>query len=250
MESLFTIEKPQSQTKPIENKLKICALSDLHGTLLSVEDIEPCELVCISGDIVPLNIQANSHKTKSWLRNKFKPWCESLPCDKVVFIAGNHDRYLQDLNFMYSVFPKDGKVTYLFHEGYTYTSKDGKEYSIFGTPYCKIFGNWAFMESNEILIKLYEDIPENLDILISHDAPFGISDIILQEDCSWYDGKTHLGNEPLSAAILKRAPKIVLHGHLHSTSREFEEWGHSKVINCSIKDEHYNPVYDPIVFEL
>ena len=47
-------------------------MSDLHGTLLSVEDIEPCELVCICGDIVPLRIQANSLKTKSWLRNEFK----------------------------------------------------------------------------------------------------------------------------------------------------------------------------------
>lgn len=65
-------------------------MSDLHGTLLPVEDIEPCELVCICGDIVPLKIQANNRKTKSWLRNKFKTWCESLPCDKVVFIAGNH----------------------------------------------------------------------------------------------------------------------------------------------------------------
>lgn len=231
--------------------MKIVAMSDLHGTLLPVNDyFEPCELVCICGDISPLNIQANHRKMRKWLREKFKPWCEALPCDKVIFIAGNHDDICKNTDFMYSVFPKDEKVTYLFHEQYTYISKSGKEYSIFGTPYCKLFGNWAFMETNDALDKLYQDIPENLDILITHDAPFGVSDIILQEDYLWYDGKTHIGNKPLSTIILKTTPKIVLHGHLHSTSREFEEWGYSKVINCSIKDEYYNPVYDPIVFEL
>lgn len=71
--------------------MKCICLSDLHGTLLPGEDyFEPCELVCLCGDIVPLNVQANSRKTRQWLINEFKPWCESLPCDKVIFIAGNH----------------------------------------------------------------------------------------------------------------------------------------------------------------
>ena len=71
--------------------MKICALSDLHGTLFSTEDyFEPCELVCICGDISPLSIQATSRKMRRWLVDEFKPWCESLPCDKVIFIAGNH----------------------------------------------------------------------------------------------------------------------------------------------------------------
>lgn len=229
--------------------MKVVAMSDLHGTLLPVEDIEPCELVCICGDIVPLRIQANSRKTKSWLRNEFKTWCESLPCDKIVFIAGNHDHYIQDLDFMYSVFPKDGKVTYLFHEGYIYKSKDGKEYSIFGTPYCKIFGNWAFMDTDERLTELYKDIPENLDILLTHDAPFGYSDVLLQEDIPW-NTHEHIGNKPLAKAILARSISWIFHGHLHSTSHRFESIGNGKIINCSIKDEKYLPVYDPIVVEI
>lgn len=228
--------------------MKIVAISDLHGTLLPIKDyFERCELICICGDISPLNIQANHKKMRKWLVNDFKPWCESLPCDKVIFIAGNHDFSFQNLDFMYTQFPKDKKVTYLFHENYVYTSRSGKEYSIFGTPYCKLFGNWAYMELTDILEKLYTDIPKNLDILLTHDAPFGVSDVLLQ--LGYYTGE-HIGNKPLSAEILRKAPKIVCHGHLHSTSREFEEWGYSKVINCSIKDECYNPIYDPITFEI
>ena len=230
--------------------MKVTTLSDCHGLLLPIEEFEPCELVCICGDISPLNIQANHKKIRKWLTKEFKPWCESLPCDKVIFIAGNHDFGFSNLDFMYSQFPKDKKVTYLFHENYVYTSRSGKEYTIFGTPYCKLFGNWAYMEMDSILENLYFAIPKNLDILITHDAPFGVSDIILQKDCPWYDGKTHIGNKPLSRAILKQSPRIVLHGHLHSTSREFEEWGNSKVVNCSIKDEKYNPVYNPLIIEI
>ena len=230
--------------------MKVTALSDCHGLLLPIKEFEPCELVCICGDISPLNIQANHKKMRKWLTKEFKPWCEPLPCDKVIFIAGNHDSALQNLDFMYTQFPKDKKVTYLFHENYVYTSKSGKEYHLFGTPYCKLFGNWAFMEMDSILENLYLAIPKNLDILITHDAPFGVSDIILQKDCPWYDGKTHIGNKPLSRVILKQSPRIVLHGHLHSTSREFEEWGNSKVVNCSIKDEKYNPVYKPLIIEI
>lgn len=153
--------------------MEIVALSDLHGTLLPANDFPSCELVCICGDISPLNIQANHRKMRKWLVNKFKPWCESLPCDKVVFIAGNHDSSLGNLDFMYTQFPKDEKVTYLFHENYIYVSKSGKEYSIFGTPYCQLFGNWAFMEMDEMLEKLFLSIPQNLDILLTHDQPYG-----------------------------------------------------------------------------
>lgn len=228
--------------------MKVLALSDIHGTLLPVEDyFEPCELVCICGDISPLNIQGNHKKMRKWMREEFKPWCESLPCDKVLFIAGNHDASCANLDFMYSQFPKGEKVTYLFHESYTYTSREGKEYHIFGTPYCQLFGNWAFMEMDSYLSELYESIPENLDLLLSHDAPFGATDVLLQE--GYYTGK-HIGNKPLAFEILKKAPKIVLHGHLHSTSREFEEFGYSKIANCSIKDERYNPVYEPLIIEI
>lgn len=227
--------------------MKIVALSDLHGTLLPVNDFSSCELVCICGDISPLNIQANHRKMRKWLVNKFKPWCESLPCDKVVFIAGNHDSALGNLDFMYTQFPKDEKVTYLFHENYIYVSKSGKEYSIFGTPYCQLFGNWAFMEMDEMLEKLYLSIPKDLDILLTHDAPFGVTDVLLQ--LGYYTGE-HIGNKPLAKIILKTAPKYVFHGHLHSTSRKFEECGYSKVVNCSIKDEKYLPIYEPIIIEI
>lgn len=223
-------------------------MSDLHGTLIPTSVFTPCEIIFICGDISPLNIQANHRKMRKWLVNEFKPWCESLPCDKVIFIAGNHDLAFGNLDFMYSVFPKDEKVTYLFHEFYTYISKSGKDYEIFGTPYCKLFGNWAFMELDEHLGKLYSDIPDSIDFLITHDQPFGYGDIIL-DYTPWNDG-SHIGNKPLALAILEKSPKYQFNGHLHSCDHDLIEIGDTKHYNVSIKNEGYDVAYAPLYLEV
>lgn len=228
--------------------MKVIALSDLHGTLLPVEDyFEPCELVCICGDIVPLNVQANSRKTRQWLLNEFKPWCESLPCVKVFFIAGNHDLHFNP-EFMYAHFSKEDKVTYLFHEDFLYTGTDGKEYLIFGTPYCKEFGNWAYMEPDSLLEELFDDIPEGCDILLTHDQPYGWGDILL-ENVVWNTGD-HIGNKPLAKAIVAKRPRFQFNGHLHSCDHNLIEIGETKHYNVSLKNEKYEPVYGPIIVEI
>lgn len=227
--------------------LSICAISDLHGYLPEIKD---CELILICGDIVPLEVQDYSRGCYEWYRRVFKPWAESLPCNKVLFIAGNHEVGMEGYEYAYKrLFPLDNKVSFLFHEEFVHTSLDGEKYKIFGTPYCKIFGNWAYMCKDEELVKKFYEIPEKLDILITHDAPFGVSDVLLQKECRWATGE-HIGNKPLADAILKKSPSIVCHGHLHSSSRDFETLGSSKVINCSIKDEFYNPIYSPLYFSM
>lgn len=223
-------------------------MSDLHGSLIPTSEFTPCEVVFICGDISPLKLQANHRKMRKWLYNEFKVWAEKLPCDKVIFIAGNHDHSFSNLDFMYSVFPKDKKVTYLFHESYTYTSKEGKEYKIFGTPYCKLFGNWAFMEMDEILKKLYEAIPQNVDILLTHDQPYGYGDVVLQHTY-WNTGES-LGNKPLLEAVFVKQPKYMFCGHLHTSTHDCVEIMQTKRYNVSIKDENYEVVYEPLYLEI
>lgn len=224
--------------------MRICAISDCHGEL---PKLEPCDLVLICGDIVPLDIQRSATESWIWYNTTFKHWTEELLCNKVLFIAGNHEigLYRQRMRF-YDLFPEDSKVTYLEDDLYIY-EYENRRYSIYGTPWCQIFGRWAYMLPDEQLEKMYLGIPYNLDILMTHDAPYGVSDILLQE--GYYTGE-HIGNKPLAEAILQKAPKIVCHGHLHSTSREFELLGDTKVVNCSLKDENYQPVYEPLYLNI
>ena len=226
--------------------IKICAISDLHGDL---PEIKPCDLVLVCGDSVPLNVQASTNGTKKWYKDKFKTWAENLPCEKVIFIAGNHELRFPGHQIVYEkLFPGSDKVTYLCHKEYIYTH-DGTAYRIFGTPYCKVFGNWAYMYPDDTLRQVFNEIPENLDILITHDQPYEFGDILLQEDCYWADG-SHIGNKPLLEAILAKQPRFQFNGHLHSCSHEQIMINNTAHYNVSMKDERYNIVYEPLYLEI
>lgn len=230
----------------------IAGISDIHGNLIPYpsdfwEGIENCELLCICGDILPLHIQRNMIESKNWIFNEFKPWAESLPVEKIIFIGGNHDflveRSKEDMLFW---FPEHSKITYLHNTGIEYIStQDSKIYKIFGSPYCHKFGSWAFMRDTEILKNKFKEIPENIDILITHDAPYGVSDIC-------YEGRTleHIGNPELRNAILEKQPLYNLKGHLHTTNRNIEMLGKTKVVSCSILNEQYEITYLPQILNI
>ena len=75
--------------------MKICAISDLHGYL--PDNIEPCDVVCICGDVIPPDIQKNYEASLAWLSGPFQLWALKLNCNKVLFIAGNHDFIFETL---------------------------------------------------------------------------------------------------------------------------------------------------------
>ena len=52
--------------------MKICVTSDLHGILPKIE--EPCEVVLICGDIMPLRMQRNIPQSEKWLKTTFAEW--------------------------------------------------------------------------------------------------------------------------------------------------------------------------------
>ena len=218
--------------------MKICCTSDFHGFF---PKIEPCDVVLICGDIVDLYKQSSTKGCRKWYQDVFKPWAENLPCKKVLFIAGNHEVAVEHHECVYKyLFPKEDKVTYLSNELYTF--KNGLR--VFGSPYCKIFGNWAYMKDDEGLKEKYSEIPEYIDILMTHDAPYGTTDVCLE---GW--NTEHLGNKPLRDAILAKNPEYVIHGHLHSANHDYEWLGKSKVINCSYVNEQYEPTYQPIYID-
>ena len=112
--------------------IKICAISDLHGYL---PKIEPCDLVLICGDIVGLHAQRYPKSCKKWYIDRFKPWVNELPCDKVLFIPGNHEVGMEGHEEEYKkLFGPHEKATILIHESYEYLGNDATFYKIFGTP--------------------------------------------------------------------------------------------------------------------
>lgn len=235
--------------------MKIAVISDLHGHLPIYpspywEGIEECELLLICGDILPLSIQSNMPRSRDWLIEDFKPWAASLPVEQVYFIAGNHDFWFEKHDIeARKIFSLNDKVTYMNNEYLDYYAsiQDSKTYRIFGTPYCHMFGNWAFMRGEETLAHKFSEMPDDVDILISHDAPYGTSDICFE---GFSTSRGHIGCPELRDAILEKKPKYCFHGHLHSSNHGEEVLGETKVYNTSVLNESYELVYEPLIIRL
>lgn len=226
--------------------IKICAISDMHGQL-DIK-IEPCDILIICGDIVPLKMQRNIPQSFSWLKKKFIPWCKELPADQIYMVAGNHDFFLEKeeeakKNFLGT------NITILYNESAEYLDDNGKVWTIWGSPNCHIFGNWAFMYSDEYNKEMFERMPNNLDFLITHDAPYGRNDVLLQENYPWANGE-HIGNKPLTEIVSQKKPKYHFTGHLHSTDHNLVDYDGTKTACVSLLNEDYKLVYEPLVIEV
>ena len=227
--------------------MKICGISDMHGQYDF--KVESCDIVLICGDIVPLKIQKNDIQSEEWLKTFFIPWCTDLPCEKVIFIAGNHDFvFMEHPERVRDLLKGHDKVIYLECETYEYQGK-----VIYGTPLCKKFYNWAFMslslEDQKERYKRHLEAIGKIDIIISHDCPYGIADVLLQKDCWWANGE-HIGNKALRWFVDEAKPELVLEGHLHSCEHGKTMHGDTAVYNVSLLNEDYKMVYKPLYIEL
>lgn len=232
-------------------KLRVVAISDIHGYFPIIE--EPADILLIAGDISPLEIQFNKPKMKIWLETEFAYWIKSLPVERVFLIAGNHDSYLESISKTNILALQQAcvKLTYLKNEVCDYVDSYGQVWTIFGTPYCHIFGNWPFMRSEEYMTEKFKQIPDEVDIIISHDPPFAAGDVDVILEAPQHRAQRmfqHLGNEPLRARIENVNYKLLVCGHIHGGSHDFnEEW---KSVNVSYLNEYYEPHYDPFYITL
>lgn len=158
-------------------------LSDTHGKHHLLKNLPEADIIIHSGDI-----------TMSGEENEimnFMEWFFGLPYRYKIFIAGNHDHGLHHASI-------DG-----LPDGCHYLCNSGIEIEnirFYGLPF--------FME--DLISGAYDanirKIPNNIDILISHQPPFGYLD---------FDGETHFGDELLLDKVLEIKPKLHLFGHVH-----------------------------------
>lgn len=236
----------------MNNTLNILITSDTHGELPIIKS--PFDLFLIGGDICPAHDHYYNFQ-KEWFMTDFVDWINHLPFNqeptkepfsKVVIIGGNHDFFLErvsnkELKEFYE--KTNNKVVILKNQEYNWEYLDDNginSLKIFGTPYCKIFGFWAFMVSNDKLVEKFNKIPENCDILISHDSP-DINGLGVIH--SGYNSGTNAGNFVLANAIMEKKPKFVFCGHIHSGNHKFENIDGIWMKNVSYVSEHYYP-YD------
>lgn len=233
--------------------IKIFVTSDLHGYLPEVK--EPFDLLLICGDICPVHDHYYSWQL-DWFMNDFADWINHLPLPtdplresfcKVVMTWGNHDFVGERINkdSLTEFYKKtNNRIIVLKNEEYNWEFLDSNGINIlkiFGTPYCKIFGNWAFMVSNEKLKEKFSKIPENCDILISHDAP-DINGLGMIN--SGFQSGVNAGNVILANAVREKKPYLSFCGHIHSGNHLLECVDDTWMANTSFVSESYYPWYD------
>lgn len=211
--------------------LKICHISDSH---LQALPVEPADILVHSGDFLNYGTLDELEKFRNQLirvKDQF---------DKIILIAGNHDRIFEQTphsakQFLLQEVPN---LVYLHHEPYEY-----KGYKIFGTPFQPFFCNWAFnVKDNLELYEKYLQIPEDVNILITHCPPEGILDNTVIGE--------RVGSRALKLA-LPRLTKLKVHmfGHIHFAN-SIDYIDNIWYSNSAICGEDYKPTNLPRIIEL
>ncbi len=215
--------------------MKIVLISDTHNQHLKLLELPLADLIIHAGDATGLG--------KKNEFTQFLSWYGSLPYAHKILIAGNHDwcldpNYSGDLTWEEAELLCDqAGVVYLRDRA---IEIEGKIF--YGTPWQPYFFNWAFnIKSAEQRAKIYDQIPANTDILITHTPPAGILD----------QNKYGIpcGCEALLAAVRKLRPQIHIFGHIHEAYGQ-KVIGSTTFINAANLDECYRYVNPPILITL
>lgn len=204
---------------------KIIAISDLHGEL---PDVPECDLLLLGGDLCPDGppiFQSN------WLDFILRNWLKKVPAANVVAIAGNHDLIFESANYL---IPKGLRWNYLQDQAI-----EIQGFKIYGTPWQLPFWG-AFNLKEEELQKKYANIPQDVDILLSHGAPYGIRDEA---------HNVHTGSISLRNKIFEIKPKLSIFGHIHECFG-IEKIEDTLFANVSLSDVHRNSINGVTSFTL
>lgn len=173
---------------------KIFAFADTHGRHRMIRVPDDTDILICAGDAVEDNLQGNEY-------DDFLDWFQVQPGNHKIFVPGNHELSF-DVGEAENVRP-------LFERRGIILMEDAVD-DFDGIVTGAISGNGRIAD---------EDIPEDLDILVTHYPPFGILD----------DG---FGSPEILNFVLKAQPRYHLFGHIHRTGG-LTESGRTNYVNIS-----------------
>jgi Icc-related predicted phosphoesterase len=182
--------------------MKIWHISDTHtyhGLLIIPEDID---MVIHSGDATN---PKNPYLSEDEMQN-FIYWYSLLPIKHKVFVAGNHDVCIERNFIKKDDFERAG-IIYLEND---YIEIEGIK--IWGSPVTPTFGEWAFMKARHKTHELWQQIPDDTDIVVVHGPPATMLDLSYNRE----NQLESCGDSALMKRLLDINPKLCLFGHIHN----------------------------------
>ena len=199
--------------------MRILLISDTHSKHRELHPLPDADMIIHSGDFTFAGSENEAYDFINW-------FCD-LPFQQKILIAGNHDMC------MYGVDSIDGlpnNVHYLCNN-----SIEIGKVTFFGIP--------MFMEviMDGSFDRMINDIPDNTNVLITHQAPYGF--------CDEYNGH-HCGDRVLREKI-DMLPSLRCHlfGHQHEANAIIVRNGIT-FSNAAVLDNQYNLIANPRVIEL
>lgn len=184
---------------------------------------------------------------------EFNDWLGKLDHNFKIVVAGNHDRCLGENETLgLKMFTN---AIYLERSGV-----DIMDIKFWGAPMTPAFngmrGGLTFYTNDDKEAKgVWSAIPKNLDVLITHGPP----KFVLDEVQRFGYGQTfpageetveHCGDAMLASKVIQKKPKYHAFGHIHEGYGQFIADYGTHFINCSVVNEAYNVVNDPVVIDL
>jgi Icc-related predicted phosphoesterase len=221
--------------------MKITFISDTHAKHNQVTSSLP------GGDVL---IHAGDISNKGYRTEiqDFIKWFSTIEnYTHKIFIAGNHDFGCQDeVLAVQELLRLNPGSEYLYDDMFL-IGDESADYDdmvkVWGSPWQPEFYNWAFNlpRQGAELKEVWNMIPSDVDILITHGPPYGHLDYVAYS-------KQNVGCELLRDRIDLIKPKIHVFGHIHS-SYGYKFDGTTHFFNVAVLDERYNFTQKPLSVE-
>lgn len=212
--------------------MKVVALSDTH-TLHKRISLPEGDLLVHAGDFSNDGEVAETVAFLDWLNDAAQSYRSGA-----VLIAGNHDKLAARRPELFqSLVSERKRIKYLENSSVTIEGR-----LIFGSPVTPLFANWAFEKARgKEIDRVWEQIPEDCDLLITHGPPGHILD------------KTttgiHAGCEDLLRRLVVQRVNNHVFGHIHEGHGYFSSLG-VNFYNVAILNERYELTHQPTVFDI
>ncbi|MEQ1826080.1 MAG: metallophosphoesterase [Pirellula sp.] len=220
--------------------MKIWFISDTHNKHRLLQIPGGLDAVIHCGD----ESEAGNAEFNEPEARRFFEWFSQLEIPTKIFVPGNHSTAIEKGLVRASEYPA---IQFLIHDQLEWNGL-----KIFGSPYTPKFFEWAYMKPRPDLDAVWQSIPSDIDILITHGPPKGVCDMT----CDMDSGEPiHVGSQSLMRHVEQRIrPRIHAFGHIHDESK-FKNFGSIKLgetmfINCSCCDVANRLKHHGIVIEL
>ena len=98
------------------------------------------------------------------------------------------------------------------------------------------------MTTEHRLAALYEAMPDEIDVLVTHGPPYGV------HDPGWQ--AAHVGSTALASAVSARSVQHHVFGHLHAAGGRTVQQGHTTFYNVAACNDAYVLVNQPRVLDV